>query len=106
MTEDEAKTKWCPQARVFLAGDYWQSTNGADLATMTAHDLRPLTRCIGSACMTWRKLPQSCSRCGGDGFIESVGMCYAEICPMWADKKNPLALDKAGRGYCGLAGKP
>lgn len=41
MTEDEAKTKWCPVAntRFIPAG-----------AGATASD-----RCIGSACMAWRE---------------------------------------------------
>ena len=67
MTEDEAKTKWCPLVRLFPAGDYWQSTNGVDLMMGTAHDMRPLTRCIASKCMMWRHLPGSRGYCGLGG---------------------------------------
>lgn len=41
MTEDEAKTKWCPFARVV---DSARGTDGEG------------ARCIGSACMAWRWL--------------------------------------------------
>jgi hypothetical protein len=41
LTEQEAKTRWCPMARVALAGGDRTNRNG--------------TRCcIGSACMAWR----------------------------------------------------
>lgn len=43
MTEDEAKTKWCPFARVMVTAD----SDGAD------GGLRgPIA--VGSACMAWR----------------------------------------------------
>ena len=43
MTEDEAKTRWCPFARLNDgAGNYNRCGPAANL------------ECIGSACMTWR----------------------------------------------------
>lgn len=49
MTEDEAKTKWCPFARVSY-GKY--SCNRSD------HD-SPVGKCIGSKCMAWREYKHS-----------------------------------------------
>lgn len=95
MTEDQAKTKWCPFARVFLAGDYWQSTNGADLMAMTADNMRPLTRCIASACIAWRWGVEH----PGGGWIE----CAPNKAIAESRAKEPSYV--VG-GYCGLAGKP
>ena len=79
MTEDEAKTKWCPFVRVSIA------TGGQDtyavnrIAKLDDKDLvgnTPGTRCIASECMAWRWNPE--------GHIPNKGK----------------------QGYCGLAGKP
>ena len=76
MTEDEAKTKWCPQAQVSLAaneyqsGEAWNKPNDAEW------------HCIGSGCMAWRWVLQG----------EETG-----------DGDAPARLTY---GYCGLAGKP
>lgn len=43
MTEDEAKTKWCPHARVW---------NGE--GTAYNRDFNHGESCFGSACMMWR----------------------------------------------------
>ncbi len=81
MTEQEALTKWCPFARIFPAGDFWQSSNGRDMTVLQASlaegDLGNLSRCLGSACMAWRWISKIASQ------------------------------DRPGKsGYCGLAGKP
>ncbi len=79
MTEDEAKTKWCPVARVVMDGsdnkvvgpfnrDHW-------ITDETLEDTINRSCCIASACMAWRTFRGS-----------SI---------------NP---DATG-GYCGLAGK-
>lgn len=44
MTEEEAKTKWCPYARLDGNNRHWGS--GGDAA--------PISRCVASACMAWR----------------------------------------------------
>lgn len=89
MTEEEARKKWCPHARVvdpFILNDYeladpdepppLRVTPGynryhcdGDTADETVTD--GSVRCVGSLCMAWR---------------------------WWMEEKE--------HGYCGLAGKP
>lgn len=59
MTEDEAKTKWCPFARVLTADarDHYPAANRAAMVeggqfTMNTNPVH--SRCIGSDCMAWR----------------------------------------------------
>ena len=48
MTEEEAKTKWCPMAR---AATHFGPN------TISANNVGgPITRCIGSECMMWRHI--------------------------------------------------
>lgn len=53
MTEEEAKTKWCPQARVAT-----YATDGDQMMTAanktSGGEIRTGARCIASACMAWR----------------------------------------------------
>lgn len=53
MTEDDAKTKWCPHARVVT-----YAADGEPLMTATNRVsggvLRAGSDCIASACMSWR----------------------------------------------------
>lgn len=58
MTEDEAKTKWCPFARVGSENTGLGSINrdmqvGAKLSQ---------AECVGSACMAWRRSAASQER--------------------------------------------
>jgi hypothetical protein len=48
MTEDEAKTKWCPMVRV-IAYNGTYSSNRLDSSVMSK-------KCIASNCMLWRWL--------------------------------------------------
>lgn len=43
MTEDEAKTRWCPMYPV-----------GVDLRVTASTNLQYRSNCIGAACMMWR----------------------------------------------------
>jgi len=47
MTEEDAKTKWCPFVRFHVEGK-------APTFTATPNRDQRGTRCIGSACMAWR----------------------------------------------------
>jgi hypothetical protein len=77
MTEDEAKTKWCP----FGERDAHSRSNFEAYAGMS---------CIGSQCMAWRRIIHM------NFEMESV-----------PDKPGVLRRKKAPTvtGYCGLAGK-
>ena len=104
-TEDEAREKWCPFARIIqvvpavaenkgrergLAGFITSeaSYNRVSMATDWDEDGLSVTRkqmtpcrCIASECMSWR----------------------------WAKEltaEQVAKVDYEGRGYCGLAGKP
>lgn len=50
MTEDEAKTKWCPMVRVDL---YISNRDLSCVGNRSEHNTIS-DRCIGSACMMWR----------------------------------------------------
>lgn len=81
MTEDEAKTKWCPFARERAKQGMPDGggnrapygTGGGEIDPAYGAEQAALFPCIGSACMAWRimRLP-----------------------------------DGDRHGYCGLAGKP
>ena len=82
MTEEEAKTKWCPHSRAVLYGGKISKvlSSGHNRATFSKTEgkdedyLNPeFCRCIGSECMSWR----------------------------WV-----YGQDTVPGGYCGLAGEP
>lgn len=102
MTEEEAKTKWCPHAIASHTnprqhnGEVW------------------LHNCIGSACMAWR---WEGDKTNGDIVEErfiGAGEQYPTAPPGYRWRTGakdvghgprPIALF-ARIGYCGLAGKP
>jgi len=76
MTEEQAKTKWCPMVRVFMSTE-----EGAAAASVNSTQKLEHTRCIASGCMMWRwtKVP------------EQVRV------------RDEIHMSN-GEGYCGLAG--
>lgn len=76
MTEDEAKTKWCPFGRASDPGYLAYNRNAFGQAST-------LSLCLGSACMAWRRTKKITN--------------YDHVCP---------EFDNTEYGYCGLAGKP
>jgi hypothetical protein len=101
MTEGEARTKWCPFARVLETGsmageeasrvafnrldncDYSGGPPATDsVPEVPELNLLTTTMCIGSACMAWR---------------------WVGAFPLPDD---PPAISERYHGYCGLAGKP
>ena len=87
MTEAEALTKWCPEARVSL---YHRATDanrmvryGSGEGSEDFQEFLAQTRCLGSGCMAWRWRTEPLNP---------------------AIQGSPALL--AGDGYCGKAGKP
>lgn len=82
MTEDEAKTKWCPFAR-----DSETAGNRSQAAPDKIH-----FPCIASACMAWRWTGRT--EIGREGYYGDEVMIRYE------------ASVRGGDGHCGLAGQP
>lgn len=93
-TEDEARTKWCPEARV--AGG--QAGNRYSMDIDAAHH-HAFAKCIGSSCMMWRWAQKPNPDWKPDhGMMTTFGR----------DTRNdaPMYIDDTTRGYCGLGGRP
>lgn len=86
MTEDEAKTKWCP----FVRNDY--ALTGGNRYKEAPHKVAP---CIGSACMAWRWRDLAGEWDRRENKIEQANGRQCE---------PPPSFPKVG--YCGLAGRP
>lgn len=113
MTEEEAKTKWCPMARVssILKGDKISAVANRDISLLVpTNDFDPatdLTKCIASSCMAWRTLPGMEAFSGdGDGidWIRRHRAIYGSSLKEAVEAKN-TQKPVPGSGYCGLAGR-
>ncbi len=82
MTEDEAKSKWCPYTRV-----------GDKAVNRYFDDFPSHSYCIGSACMAWRW------DCAGTVITLDGMITVAQL-----DRMKRQATPQ--HGFCGLAGKP
>jgi len=78
MTEDEAKTKWCPMVRFHVVG-------AARGTVVGVYANKPLGVTSGEDGMVTMDSP----------------LCIGSACMMW---RQTSALTK--EGYCGLAGQP
>ena len=87
MTEEEAKTKWCPMG--IGLKDFPNSPVGQDNPR----------RCIGSACMAWR---------WDEEWFQAEVRRQGNANPkrLAADIARELSACGERPGYCGLAGKP
>lgn len=109
MTQDQAKTKWCPFVR---HGDHGGgSFNRGSEASNALNEGRPgdnwMCNCIASACMAWRwhlsprPLTDGLPHAGWTHISAEDTDDGAEF---WVE---PEELTQARRrGYCGLAGTP
>ncbi len=79
-SEDTAKTKWCPFARIDSGMEHYPAINRG-----SSKD--DWTYCIGSACMAWRWTPLQRGQ-----YQETIDGVHVQ---------NPGA-----EGRCGLAGEP
>ena len=100
MTEEEAKTKWCPAYRVIVGIEGLTREYADNRGTIPNSDT---SNCIGSACMAWRWTEGR-----GDGPVEETTESPPPDRP--AGMRWYRGTDRWGlfprRGYCGLAGKP
>ena len=88
MTEEEAKKKWCPFARLLRFGslDAHGPFNRVEIVTKNATSLHNPTTCLASACMAWR---------------------WDNFDPHDSKSSGGILLPKEQwPGHCGLAGKP
>lgn len=79
MTEDEAKTKWCPHGQIAIAVG---PSDGIEVADNRPDNIKH-ANCIGSDCMMWR---------WNNGAY-----------PL---PNDPPEIRNRYDGFCGLAGKP
>ncbi|MGI9293448.1 MAG: hypothetical protein ACR2PS_05645 [Pseudomonadales bacterium] len=84
MTEEEAKTKWCPFVQVSLGGKESRLANNR--GQILKNKDRTNLKCIGSECMAWRATDN-----------EFIPMEHRTLADPFSSKPA---------GYCGLAGKP
>ena len=80
MTEDQAKTKWCPFTRIY-------NRTATGTPTGSAY-------CLASACMAWRRQTVFIDRATNEPAVPGKAAI------------GDLELWYSNEGYCGLAGAP
>lgn len=116
MTEDEAKTKWCPFARAGSGQSGLGSMNRDAFPGDHAKGLiEQHSRCIASACMAWRTIPPKSLALAKEYAEEkqwiSAIKALREVCREMSlleakqivQGDRPWPVDE-WHGYCGLAG--
>jgi len=83
MTEEEARTKWCPMVRIT-----WYPTPAPETSISGWNRDEINTNCIASDCMMWRK---------GEKKEVEIDRGYGQ---------PPAYIDVVETGYCGLGGRP
>lgn len=108
-TEDEAKTKWCPESRVVLGGPGEGGVSGNAFEDCEGSKAYASSRCIGSGCMMWRwGQPENVAFDASAKDTDPEFLPYPPYGPwewhagagMWRSAEGPE------RGYCGLVGEP
>lgn len=97
LTEEEAKTKWCPESRMLVDATGYGAGNrftGQQHPHFVAQ-----TRCIGSACMAWR----------WGGVAKQSGEIARSANAVEAAKGDPRRVKEfegcKPAGYCGNSGR-
>lgn len=101
MTEDEAKTRWCPFVRFHVEGK-------APTFTATPNREQRGTRCIGAACMAWRVVTGMGKTRVHPSVLDKhwLGWNVTDATP---DERGFVEITpppQASVGFCGLAGAP
>ena len=95
VTEDQARTKWCPFARVEIeseGGAVCSANRLPGVGGSADPDLEwPSPRCIASECMAWRDAGEH---------PEDTSKAETEF------RRTGRRLTTRRLGYCGLAGSP
>jgi len=91
MTEDQAKTKWCPFIQFATISGKGIAGVGTNRNEASSGDAELNTKCIGSACMAWRWVKTDTDYEFGTADNEG--------------KMKVLQSPITKYGYCGLAGK-
>src|SRR4051794_881343 len=107
MTEAEAKTKWCPFARVVASLPDSMSNPRNRVVEVTGKDHVILAdrlagaNCIGPACMAWRWDTEPSAASTPDDYR------HATATISWGDGRTDEIRrgDLVATGYCGLAGQ-
>jgi hypothetical protein len=85
MTEEDAKTKWCPFVRFIPETEFSQfASNRAESEFNSKQSAQAATRCLASACMAWR--------------------WYRTNIRNPDDPTGDMLPSTRTHGYCGLAG--
>jgi hypothetical protein len=111
VTEEEAKTKWCPHVR-YMGSDLQECGANRWKQSLPVEEpdaLNPVAcRCIGSACMMWRwKENQVRQKRSSDPVAEWEHISAEDSddgFEYWAEPET--AWLARWQGHCGLAGKP
>ena len=96
MTEDEAKTKWCPFVRI---GSSFSGL-GALNRDVTGRDVEK-SNCIASGCMAWRRDEVAMLRHRRTGSVRPV-----EPGHVYSTSEETHYLAEGDTGHCGLARHP
>jgi hypothetical protein len=98
VTEDEAKTKWCPFARYAVSRKVGDMRAAEGLVVNRGHygSQEFGTRCIASACMAWRNEHREVT-------VDGVGVIVPDQ-NSWGNNYERRQI--VSGGYCGLAGAP
>jgi hypothetical protein len=117
MTEDEAKTKWCPFARTLdwshadqvrdqpVSASVNREIGNYDKTGNETVRISGRHRCIASACMAWRTEP----RAGPHLLHKSVRAEWESagwITDGVENSAGQLTFNRSASGFCGLAGAP